>query len=1619
MLRSDNIQVRSQLSATQRRMLQEKQQVMDYLRQIENDLIEKEQIKQRESILRKDYGKLQLAQKQDRQEIDQLNVQINQQKQKLDQLEQERLQLFKTIQNMDDNKVQLEVELNSYKSATKRLYTYFKIPFDSIQSIDQLIPMLEDRYRTEQISQARIHHIPLVKSTSDVNHEQETEDIRQLRQDLYSMNIQLKQLNDANQAWQQYQQNQITLLCDRFKLTNIDHLSFEDIIQQIENRFNIINNQLIDLQNIKKTDDGLQKHIDETQIVSTQLMRDDNHQSKYTQTENNEEYQQLQKDQSAEISIQSSTPNLNQYEEELRELRESLTTLTTQYTQLNEANRTWEQYHQNQLDSFKNKLQVKLPMETDYSFDDIAQHITTYIDQIQKERENLMQYLQTSETLTNDLRSELANNNTIMQETYANTINELNQKILMLKQQNDQLEAERKTLITGKDLYTIIQIINENYSIDSTSVESQPVNKQISASPVHEAKIHTITPIQSGLPIIDEQELQQLRDNVTLLTNQCAQLDEANRAWQQYQTAQLQDFRSKLHDYLTFDENASFDIIAQQIVEQISKEREDFNEKYEAIEKANDILRSESTNNLESIHQTYTNTLNELNQKLLAMKNRCEELDTEKQLLSIELEKRCVEIEREHANQTIEKVSSETLKQPLKEVPIHTSSTDVEEERKELEKLRDNIAHLTNQCAQLNEANRAWLQYQQTQFDTFRNTLYPYLPIDETFTLDQAAQQILHQTMKERQDFTQRYEALEKVHDDFRLESATNLDTIKQSYTDTIDELNKKLLNMKEQDEPTNKLESTTLLQKAFEKTPIKSDETIDQQETEEIRQLRENLVSLTSQLDETKRTSQQYKQTQLDILRNQLQHCLSIDSNISFDDIAQQIVDQVTKEREDFNEKYQALEKENDNLRSELTNNMESIRESYVNTVNELNQELLIMKKQCEQFDAENQILTNELEKRSVQINQEQVEPTIEKISLKILKQPFEEVPIHTNVMNVEEEGNEIEQLRESVSFLTNQCAQLDEANRAWQQYQAAQLENFRSKVQDYLSFDENASFDIIAQEIVEQISKEREDFNEKYEAIEKANDKLRSGTSIFIIDFFYLRFFNVASTGNFESIQESYMNTINELNEQLLVMKDRCEELAAEKQFLSIELEKRCVEIDREHSKQTIEKVPSNILRQPFKEVPIHTTGVNVEDERKELEQLRESVTLLTSQCAQLDEANRAWQQYHQTQLNSFRNILHHHLPIDERFTLDQAAEHILHQVTKERENFTQRYQALEKVNDDVRLESATNLETIKESYINTIDELNKELLTMKEQCEILMAEKQALSNELGKKSVEFNIEQKKKIIESEPIDLLQEIPLQTSSSNFEQENEELQQLRENFAILTSEYAQSNEANRAWQEFHQSQVDNFRSQIQDFIQIDNDLSFEHVAQKIIDQITQERESFNERYEILEKAHTDLQSETLDSNLLEQQTKMSELQEDLISLRTQLDETNHSRQQFEQTQFNLFKNVLPDSTKMSLEELIQEIILYINHLTKEIDLYKELENNTIEQELMVLQNQCTELDAANRAWQLFFDNQTNLLKDSLKDYIHFDNNENFDQISQLIIIKFQQQKQFNENISL
>jgi len=118
-------------------------------------------------------------------------------------------------------------------------------------------------------------------------------------------------------------------------------------------------------------------------------------------------------------------------------------------------------------------------------------------------------------------------------------------------------------------------------------------------------------------------------------------------------------------------------------------------------------------------------------------------------------------------------------------------------------------------------------------------------------------------------------------------------------------------------------------------------------------------------------------------------------------------------------------------------------------------------------------------------------------------------QVPIHTSGGNAEQDAEELRQLRENVVALTAQCAQLNEANHAWQLYQQAQVDNFRNTLHDYLPIDENASFDEFAQQLVDQIVKEREDFNDKFQAIEKANDELRSGSSILTSSCFYLHNF------------------------------------------------------------------------------------------------------------------------------------------------------------------------------------------------------------------------------------------------------------------------------------------------------------------------------------------------------------------------------------------------------------------------------------------------------------------------------------------------------------------------------
>ena len=61
---------------------------------------------------------------------------------------------------------------------------------------------------------------------------------------------------------------------------------------------------------------------------------------------------------------------------------------------------------------------------------------------------------------------------------------------------------------------------------------------------------------------------------------------------QLYQQSQLDNFRAKLHEYLPVNENATLEDIAEQIADQMTKEREDATERYADLEKLNGDLRS-------------------------------------------------------------------------------------------------------------------------------------------------------------------------------------------------------------------------------------------------------------------------------------------------------------------------------------------------------------------------------------------------------------------------------------------------------------------------------------------------------------------------------------------------------------------------------------------------------------------------------------------------------------------------------------------------------------------------------------------------------------------------------------------------------------------------------------------------------------------------------------------------------------------------------------------------------------------------------------------------------------------------------------------------------------------
>ncbi len=53
---------------------------------------------------------------------------------------------------------------------------------------------------------------------------------------------------------------------------------------------------------------------------------------------------------------------------------------------------------------------------------------------------------------------------------------------------------------------------------------------------------------------------------------------------------------------------------------------------------------------------------------------------------------------------------------------------------------------------------------------------------------------------------------------------------------------------------------------------------------------------------------------------------------------------------------------------------------------------------------------------------------------------------------------------------------------------------------LQDYVHLDDNVSFDQVPQLILDQFIKEREEFNQRYQALERENNDLRIGNLYFL---------------------------------------------------------------------------------------------------------------------------------------------------------------------------------------------------------------------------------------------------------------------------------------------------------------------------------------------------------------------------------------------------------------------------------------------------------------------------------------------------------------------------------------
>lgn len=231
------------------------------------------------------------------------------------------------------------------------------------------------------------------------------------------------------------------------------------------------------------------------------------------------------------------------------------------------------------------------------------------------------------------------------------------------------------------------------------------------------------------------------------------------------------------------------------------------------------------------------------------------------------------------------------------------------------------------------------------------------------------------------------------------------------------------------------------------------------------------------------------------------------------------------------------------------------------------------------------------------------------------------------------------------------------------------------------------------------------------------------------------------------------------------------------------------------------------------------------------------------------------------------------------------------------------------------------------------------------------------------------------------------------------------------------------------------------------------DNISSDDIIQQIINEFVKQQKHFQELQKSNDHLHLGylrlfsfyylfilfyLESENnLQSNL----NTINELNEELLRLKEySISSTNKSN-------LLLFYEELQNILSLSSQSTSEQIICYINNLIKDNNLYKEKEDNlnknlkyvneelinvyqqykqleesnknilfekelindNIKQDYIYLQNQCTQLDNANKAWQIFYQNQIDLIKNQFKDYFNLNDIYDFNQIIQIILKQFQE----------